>query len=209
LELTPELLISAYAQGVFPMGVDDELHWFSPDPRAILPLDRFHVSRNLGQLCRSGRFEIRISTAFERVMRSCADRSEGTWITDEIVRAYCVLNELGLAHSVEAWRGDQLAGGLYGVVIGGAFFGESMFFQETNASKVALVALVERMRQRSFSLLDIQVMTPHLKRFGAIDVPRARYLQLLATSIRQRCRFVDAVGPVEIQFGEHRDGNEH
>lgn len=197
LDLTPELLISAYAQGVFPMGIGGEVQWFSPDPRAILPLERFHVTKNLAQLHRSGRFEIRINTAFEAVMRACGDRPEGTWISDRIVRAYCVLHDLGLAHSVETWRDGRLAGGLYGVAIGGAFFGESMFFRSTNASKVALVELVERMRDRGYVLLDIQVMTPHLERFGAIDVSRAEYLRLLAEAVQKRCRFVDVPAPIE------------
>ena len=191
MNLTPELLISAYAEGIFPMGVDGEIQWFCPDPRAIIPLDRFHIPGTLGQLCRKGVFEIRISTAFAEVMKGCGERSEGSWITEEIVRAYCELHRLGLAHSVEAWKEGQLAGGLYGVVLGGAFFGESMFHRSRDASKVALVALVERMRQRRFKLLDTQFMTVHLKRFGAIEIPRGQYMRKLTAAIRLKRTFID------------------
>ncbi|HPF40646.1 MAG TPA: leucyl/phenylalanyl-tRNA--protein transferase [Phycisphaerae bacterium] len=191
-ELTPELLISAYAQGVFPMGVHGRIGWFSPDPRGILPLETFHVSRTLAQTERSGRFQVRVNTRFRDVMLACADRPDGTWITTPIVDAYVRLHELGLAHSVEAWRHDQLVGGLYGVALGGAFFGESMFHRERDASKVALVALVETMRKRRFTLLDIQYTTPHLMRFGAIEIPREEYLKRLMTAIRREVRFTDA-----------------
>ncbi|MCB9853116.1 MAG: leucyl/phenylalanyl-tRNA--protein transferase [Phycisphaerales bacterium] len=190
-ELTPELLISAYAQGIFPMGMHGRIAWYSPDPRGILPLDAFYVSKSLAQTARSGRFEIRIDTRFRDVMEACADRPDGTWITPAIVDAYEHLHELGLAHSVEAWKDDQLAGGLYGVALGGAFFGESMFHRQRDASKVALVALVERMREHGFSLLDIQFITPHLERFGAVEIRRDDYLDRLAVAIRQECQFGD------------------
>lgn len=188
-ELTPELLISAYAQGVFPMGVHGRIGWFSPDPRGVLPLDDFHVSKTLAQTCRSGKFEVRIDGDFRAVMEACADRPEGTWITTPIINAYVRLHLLGLAHSVEAWRDDELAGGLYGVALGGAFFGESMFHRQRDASKVALVALVERMRERGYSLLDIQYVTPHLESFGAVEISRDVYLKRLAISLEQDCRF--------------------
>ncbi len=188
--LPPQLLIAAYLQGVFPMGVDGRIEWFSPDPRTILPLDGFRVPRTLRQLVRQDRFEIRIDAAFRQVMQACAERPEGTWITPQIVRAYCELHRLGLAHSVEAWKDDTLAGGLYGVCIGGAFFGESMFHRVRDASKVALVALVERMNQRGYSLLDVQFTTAHLQRFGAVEISRAEYLERLADAVSRPCAFV-------------------
>ncbi len=189
-KLPPSLLISAYLQGVFPMGVDGELHWFSPDPRAVVPLDAFHVSKTLAQTIRRQPFEIRIDGAFREVVLACADRPEGTWITAEIVKAYTELNRLGFAHSVEAWHEDSLVGGLYGVSIGGAFFGESMFHRRRDASKVALAHLVERLRSRGFTLLDIQFMTAHLKRFGAVEIPRDDYLMLLRKAVAEPVAFV-------------------
>lgn len=189
-KLPPSLLISAYLQGVFPMGVDGELHWFSPDPRAVVPLDAFHVSKTLAQTIRRQPFEIRIDGAFREVVLACADRPEGTWITAEIVKAYTELNRLGFAHSVEAWHEDSLVGGLYGVSIGGAFFGESMFHHRRDASKVALAHLVERLRSRGFTLLDIQFMTAHLKRFGAVEIPRDDYLMLLRKAVAEPVAFV-------------------
>ncbi len=189
--LTPELLVRAYAAGAFPMDVEGRIHWFSPDPRAIIPLDGFHASRTLMQLYRSGRFEIRMNTAFREVIEACADRPEGTWISSEIISAYVELHRLGLAHSLEAWRDGELAGGLYGVALRGAFFGESMFHRRTDASKVALVALVERMRRRGLTLLDVQFLTPHLQRFGAREIPRAAYLRRLRAALRQE---VDLAG---------------
>lgn len=186
------LLIAAYAQGIFPMALEQgEIGWFSPDPRGIIPLDAFIVPKRLARVVRQGRFDIRIDTAFEAVMRACAeDRDEGTWISDEILESYVALHQRGLAHSVEAWRGGALVGGLYGVHLGGAFFGESMFHRETDASKVALVALVERLNARGFTLLDTQWTTPHLAQFGAIDIPRDEYLVRLAAAMGQRCAFV-------------------
>mgnify|MGYP001436469349 CR=1 FL=1 len=188
--LPPQLLIAAYLQGVFPMGVDGRIEWFSPDPRAILPLDGFRIPRTLRQLLRQGRFELRINTVFKQVMLACTEREEGTWITPEIVRAYVELHRLGLAHSVEAWKDGELAGGLYGVAIGGAFFGESMFHRVRDASKVALSALVERMRTRGYALLDVQFTTAHLARFGVVEIPRDEYLRRLAEAVALRCEFV-------------------
>lgn len=190
-ELTPELLVAAYARGIFPMDVDGEIEWFSPDPRAIIPLDAFHASKTLWQTYRSGLFEIRVDTSFLEVMRLCGDRPEGTWISEEMMEAYAGLHRLGLAHSVESWQEERLAGGLYGVTIGGAFFGESMFHRARDASKVALVALVTRMRDRGFALLDVQCMTEHLRRFGAVEIPRAEYLEQLAVAIRLPRRLVN------------------
>lgn len=169
---------------------DGEIAWFSPDPRAIIPLDTFHLPHGLKRTLKKARFEIRIDASFERVMRCCAQRDE-TWINEEIVESYTQLHELGFAHSVEAWLEGRLAGGLYGVALGGAFFGESMFHEVTDASKVALWALVERLRARGFTLLDTQWLTPHLRTFGALEIPRSVYQKLLAASLQRQCRFAD------------------
>jgi len=191
MKLSPDLLISAYSQGIFPMGVDGEIQWFSPERRAVLPLERFHASKTLRQTCRQGVFQVRVNAAFGEVMEACSDRPEGTWITNDIIRAYSELHRLGLAHSVEAWRQERLAGGLYGVALGGAFFGESMFHRGRDASKVALVALVSRLKERGFRLLDLQYMTDHLRKFGAVEVSRVEYLRKLAAAIRLQRLFVD------------------
>jgi leucyl/phenylalanyl-tRNA--protein transferase len=187
--ISAELLIHAYRSAVFPMALEDgEIEWFSPDPRAIIPLDTFHVPHGLRRTLKKAPFSIRIDTAFEAVMRGCA-RREDTWINEEIVASYVNLHLLGYGHSVETWLEDQLVGGLYGVAIGGAFFGESMFHEVTDASKVALHALVERLRSRGFTLLDTQWTTPHLQTFGAIEIPRARYRQLLDAALESDCAF--------------------
>jgi leucyl/phenylalanyl-tRNA--protein transferase len=193
--LTPRVLLTAYANGIFPMADDaGEVHWLAPDPRAILPLDAFTVSRSLRSLYRRCVFEIRVDSAFGEVIQACAARADGTWISSEIIAAYRRLHELGFAHSVEAWQEDRLAGGLYGVSLGGAFFGESMFHRVSNASKVALVALVERMRKRGFRLLDVQFMTEHLRQFGAIEISRKAYEKKLAEAVQLRTAFVDSAG---------------
>lgn len=182
--LTPELLIRAYCAGVFPMA--DHRHgrigWYRPDPRAVIPLDAFHVPRSLRRTIRRGDFELTFNADFPAVIAACAAREE-TWISDDVVRAYTGLHRLGLAHSVETWRAGRLAGGLYGVALGAAFFGESMFSRETDASKVALVALVERLRERGFVLLDTQFLTAHLARFGAIEIARAEYERRLGAAL--------------------------
>lgn len=189
--LPPSLLVAAYEAGYFPMAMDDgEIRWYSPDPRGILPLDRYHAPRRLLRVVRSGRFDVSFDRAFRPVMEACAaDRDEGTWINGEIVEGYCALHEHGLAHSVEVWSGGELAGGLYGVSLNGAFFGESMFHRVTDASKVALWALVERLRERSFSLLDIQWLTPFLERAGAVEIPRDNYLATLAQALGSKADF--------------------
>lgn len=192
LELTPHNLLTAYAHGIFPMGDEDgALHWLSPDPRAIIEFDACRPSRSLRAKLHRRVFELRVDQEFEKVIQACAERPEGTWITPEIVDAYSTLHHLGFAHSVEAWEQDQLVGGLYGVVLGGAFFGESMFHRATDASKVALIALVERMQTRGFVLLDVQFMTEHLRRFGAVEIPRKTYLQRLRHALELDCRFVE------------------
>jgi leucyl/phenylalanyl-tRNA--protein transferase len=191
-----ELLVSAYSTGWFPMAVDEgDIRWYSPDPRGIIPLDAFHVPSRLRRVIRGGRFRIEIDRDFSGVIRACAqtDREEddsGTWIDGEILNSYIALHRQGLAHSVEAWDGEVLAGGLYGVALGGAFFGESMFHRVTDASKVALAALVDRMKGRGFTLLDIQWVTPHLEQFGAIEIPRREYLGLLSRALEVEANFV-------------------
>ncbi|MFQ5412507.1 MAG: leucyl/phenylalanyl-tRNA--protein transferase [Phycisphaerae bacterium] len=189
--LRPDILISAYAQGIFPMGVEGEIRWFSPDPRAILPLGSFHASKTLRQKVRCGRFETRIDHRFRAVMEACGDRPEGTWITPDLVDAYTWLHKLGLAHSVESWHRGRLVGGLYGVTLGGAFFGESMFHRMRDASKVALAALVDRLKTRGYKLLDVQFLTPHLERFGAVEILREDYMRRLAGALDLKCAFSD------------------
>ena len=183
-DLTPEILLAAYAAGIFPMADDGgEVHWLAPNPRAVIELDRFQASRSLRTTVRRGVFEVTFNRAFPEIIQACADRQEGTWISAEIKEAYSRLHLLGFAHSVEAWKDEQLAGGLYGVAIGGAFFGESMFHCVTDASKAALVHLVQRMRERKFVLLDVQFMTEHLRQFGATEISRKKYEQRLRQAI--------------------------
>ena len=189
--IEPEVLLHGYRLGVFPMAMaDGAIEWFSPEPRAILPLHEFHVPHTVERAARKKTFEIRIDDSFVEVMRECAQRRE-TWINDEIVASYARLHELGHAHSVEAWQNGKLAGGLYGVAIGGAFFGESMFHEVRDASKVALLGLVEHLRARKFVLLDTQWLTPHLEQFGAIEIPRAKYLHMLTTAVNLPRTFLD------------------
>ncbi|MCG3147907.1 MAG: Leucyl/phenylalanyl-tRNA--protein transferase [Verrucomicrobiae bacterium] len=168
------------------MAVDDRgrIGWFSPDPRAIIPLDdRFHLPHGLRRTLKKKPFAVTFDQDFPAVMRACADRSDGTWISPQILKSYCRLHNLGHAHSVEVWRDGDLVGGLYGVHIGAAFFGESMFHRATDASKVALVALVNRLRERNFVLLDTQWQTPHLRQFGTYEISRAEYLAILKRAI--------------------------
>lgn len=182
------VLLEAYARGVFPMADDGQILWFSPERRGLIPLDAsFHVPHGLRRALRRQPFELRFDTAFDEVMRGCAGREE-TWIDPAIHASYTGLHRLGHAHSVECWDADGLQGGLYGVALGGAFFGESMFSRRTDASKIALVALVGRLRERGFTLLDTQWMTPHLRQFGGIEVPRAEYHRLLAAALRVPAR---------------------
>lgn len=193
---TVEMLVNAYAQGIFPMAHEDEdweVYWYQPDPRTILPLDEFHVGRRLRQIVRQHVFEVRISTEFRRVMELCAeprDASPGVWISPYLVDAYCELHEHGLAHSVECWQDGELVGGLYGVTFRGLFAGESMFTRVDNASKVALVHLVERMKSRGLVLLDTQFTTEHLKRFGAREVSRVEYEERLHDALKLDVAFV-------------------
>ncbi|MDB5171583.1 MAG: leucyl/phenylalanyl-tRNA--protein transferase [Phycisphaerales bacterium] len=194
MKLDPETLLSAYAQGVFPMaGRDGVIRFYTAEPRGIIPLDeRFHVPQTLRQLMRKDPpvFDVRVNHQFEATMRGCMEsREDGTWISDELIAAYLRLHAMGFAHSVEAWQGGELVGGLYGVSLGSAFFGESMFHRRTDASKVALVHLVNRLRERKFELLDSQATTPHLRKFGAIDIPAGKYLGLLEKALNRQCDF--------------------
>lgn len=191
--ISADLLLHAYRNGVFPMAIDGgEIGWFSPDPRALIPLDdRFHVPHGLKRTLRKGTFEIRVDSAFHEVMAGCARRKE-TWISPVISDSYLNLHRMGIAHSVESWLEGRLVGGLYGVAIGGAFFGESMFHEATDASKVALHALVQRLRARGYTLLDTQWTTPHLAKFGAYEVPRRVYLERLKAALERDCVFGEA-----------------
>ncbi|HEY4386934.1 MAG TPA: leucyl/phenylalanyl-tRNA--protein transferase [Ktedonobacteraceae bacterium] len=185
--LDPDLLIHAYAQGIFPMANEQgRIQWYAPDPRAILEHDRLIISRSLRTTIRKQCYTIRMDTAFEQVMRSCADRAE-TWINEEFIRTYTWLHLSGLAHSVEAWKGSELVGGLYGVALGGAFMGESMFSHATDASKVSLVALVHHLQARGYTLHDTQFLTPHLATLGVIEVSRRTYERRLRDAIQLRC----------------------
>jgi leucyl/phenylalanyl-tRNA---protein transferase len=174
----------AYSEGAFPMADHDGvIRWYTADPRGIIPLDRFHIPQTLRQIVRQGRFEVRINTAFAEVMSHCMATRDISWINPELIKAYHHLHQLGHAHSVECYLNGKLAGGLYGVSLGAAFFGESMFHHERNASKVALVHLVRRLVERGFELLDTQATTDHLRQFGAIDITPAAYLRLLHKAI--------------------------
>ncbi|HEV7372498.1 leucyl/phenylalanyl-tRNA--protein transferase [Arenibaculum sp.] len=194
-ELTPTLLLRAYAVGVFPMAEDadsPELYWFDPERRGILPLDGFHVPRRLLRTVRRRHFEVTVDRGFEDVIRACAEPAPDrpkTWINAEILRLYLELHALGHAHSVECRLDGRLVGGLYGVSLGGAFFGESMFSRVTDASKVALVHLVARLRRNGYALLDTQFVTGHLRQFGALEIPRHLYRARLAPAVRLRADF--------------------
>ena len=194
--LDPELVLKAYMIGVFPMaeGADsDELMWIKPEVRGILPLDTFHIPKRLARTLRVSDLEFRFSTNFDAVIDGCAEAKTGretTWINGAIRTAYRDLFLRGHCHTVEAWRGEKLVGGLYGISLGAAFFGESMFSRETDASKLCLVKLVERLTERRYTLLDSQFITPHLKRFGAIEVLRIRYETMLAQALARQARFI-------------------
>ena len=194
-ELTPALILRAYGCGLFPMAeskAERDVFWVDPETRGVIPLDRFHVPRRLARTVRAGRFRITVDRDFPRVMRGCARRTgrrPESWINGPIFEAYCALHRQGHAHSVEAWQDEALVGGLYGVVLGAAFFGESMFSTERDASKVALVHLVSRLTAGAFTLLDTQFVTPHLKRFGAVEMTRARYLSQLADALTRSATF--------------------
>ncbi len=194
-ELSPEWLLDAYRHGIFPWPITDfeaPLAWWSPDPRAVIEFDRFHVPRRLRRTCRGAKFEVTRDVDFAGVIRGCAmspGRLNQTWLTSEMIEAYIRLHALGYAHSVEVWFQHELAGGVYGVSIGGMFAAESKFFRVRDASKVALVHLVDHLRESGYSLVDIQQLTPHTIRFGAVGIPRAEYLRRLAEAVEMPVRF--------------------
>jgi leucyl/phenylalanyl-tRNA--protein transferase len=202
--VTPEMLLRAYALGVFPMAEgreNREIYWIDPEERGVLPLDALHVPRRLLRTLRQKRFEVRCDTAFGAVVQACAEPGPGrndTWINQEILRLSLQLYDMGFAHSVECWSDGKLAGGLYGVAIGGAFFGESMFSRQTDSSKVALVHLVLRLRLGGFQLLDTQFVTRHLQRFGAVEIPRAEYRRRLMRAIASGGKFYSEVSDSEL-----------
>ena len=196
MQLTPELLLRAYAVGIFPMAEsrnDPEIHWIDPELRGVIPLDAFHIPKKLRRKLRRGEFEVRVNSAFSKTIHACAERQDGrpeTWINPTIERLYTELHGMGFAHSVECWQEDEtgkmdLVGGLYGVSLGAAFFGESMFSRVTDASKVALVHLAMRLRRDGFLLLDTQFTTPHLRQFGAVDLPREAYKSKLSKALME------------------------
>ena len=188
--INPEFLLQAYRIGIFPMAMEQgEIGWFSPDPRGVIPLESFHQTKSLKRVVASKKFEIRINSSFSEVIDGCAERDE-TWIDETVRESYISLSANGYAHSVEAWYEGELVGGLYGVAIGGAFFGESMFSRKSDASKVALVALVEHLNRRQFILLDTQWTTPHLRKFGAVDIPKSDYIKKLNKAIRLEVSFI-------------------
>tara|TARA_E500000331_G_scaffold168126_1_gene162527 strand:+ start:92 stop:742 length:651 start_codon:yes stop_codon:yes gene_type:complete len=204
-KLTPELLLRAYAIGLFPMAEhrdDPTLFWIDPEKRGILPLNRLHVSRRLRRTLRSGVYDISCNTVFTDVVRACAapgPNREDTWINDEIVSLYGEVHALGRAHCVETWRDGKLVGGLYGVSLGGAFFGESMFSSARDASKVALVHLVARLIKSGYTLLDTQFVTGHLTQFGVVELPRARYRELLSASLDTSATFDVSLSQSELE----------
>jgi leucyl/phenylalanyl-tRNA--protein transferase len=200
--LTPDLLLCAYASGLFPMANDRHdptIHWIDPKRRGVLPLHRFHQPRSLRKVIRKGLFEVRVDGAFAEVIEACAEaRPERprTWLNDELIALYCALHRRGYAHSVETWAGDRLVGGVYGVSLGAAFFGESMFSRARDASKVALAALVERLSAGGYRLLDTQFVTDHLRRFGAIEIARERYRRELRRALAMPALFYSDAGAV-------------
>jgi leucyl/phenylalanyl-tRNA--protein transferase len=191
-DLSPRSLLRAYSRGIFPwFDQNTPILWWSPDPRAIIELNGLHVSHRLARTIRSEKFQVTINQAFGAVVRGCGERrTEGTWITPEMVAAYERFHELGHAHSIEAWHGDELGGGLYGVAVGGLFAGESMFTRTRDASKVCLAWVVQRLKERGFTLFDVQLLTPHTSRMGAIEIPRLDYLRRLATAIQLPVKLV-------------------
>ena len=186
--IPPDILLDFYRRGVFPMAMDGELRLFSPDPRGVIPLEKFRIPHGSRKILRDSAWKVTVNAAFEEVVLGCAERDE-TWIDETIFGSYAELHHLGHAHSIEVWRDGELAGGLYGVAIGAAFCGESMFSRVPGASKVALASLVERLRGRGFTLLDTQWVTPHLEKFGACEIPRSEYLEQLAKAVEMKTSF--------------------
>lgn len=195
-KLTADDLIYGYMNGIFPMAdTDGTLYWYSPEPRAIIPIESYSSPKSLRPILNKKIFEVRINTDFETVMRNCAAPRKGdneTWISDEIVDAYCELHKMGLAYSVETYLDNNLVGGLYGVAMGAVFFGESMFYKVPDASKVAFHYLIEILKAQKYELLDTQFINDNVRRFGAIEIPRADYIKMLKVSLEKRCHFTEA-----------------
>ncbi len=187
-ELTTESLRWAYSEGAFPMGEGDEIFWYRPQKRAVIPLDQFHISRSLARTLKLARFEVSFDRDFAGVMDACGDREE-TWITPKIKQLYQQMFREGNAHSVEVWVDGKLAGGTYGGHLGGAFFAESKFHRVTDMSKVALASLVRHLRERGFALLEVQYLTEHLSQFGTIEIPHREYLKRLEAALKLNCKF--------------------
>lgn len=193
--ITPEQILTAYQHGMFPMarGRYGEVHWYISDPRAVIPLHEFKVRRSLRKAVQQSPYQIRYDTVFPTVIRACARHqevdNEEVWLSEEMIDLYCELHRRGVAHSVEVWDGDKLVGGLYGIAMHAAFFGESMFSRVPNASQFALLALVERLRRQEFLLLDAQVMTPHLAQFGAVEMTHDQYLAMLVQALHEERTF--------------------
>jgi leucyl/phenylalanyl-tRNA--protein transferase len=189
-DLSPRCVLAAYRQGIFPYYDDTTpILWWSPDPRAIFEMDGFHVSRRLARTLRAGKYFVTFDQAFDDVIRRCADRSEGTWITSEMMAAYTELHRLGHAHSTEVWQNGELVGGVYGLAIGGLFAGESMFTAYRDGSSIALAHLVEHLRQRGYTLFDVQYLNDHTARLGAIEIPRRQYLARLKDALARDVTF--------------------
>ncbi|HYB09030.1 MAG TPA: leucyl/phenylalanyl-tRNA--protein transferase [Alphaproteobacteria bacterium] len=203
-ELTPDLLLRAYAAGIFPMAdsrTSERLYWLDPEWRGVIPLKSFHVPRRLRKTVRRTPFEVRADTAFRAVIAGCAaryDSRQDSWINDDIRRLYLALHEMGVAHSVECWREGEIVGGLYGVALGSAFFGESMFSLAPDASKVALVHLAARLARGGFTLLDTQFITDHLRQFGAVEIPRDEYRRQLASALQRSAAFQPGLPEAEL-----------
>jgi leucyl/phenylalanyl-tRNA--protein transferase len=196
-KLTADDLIYGYINGIFPMAdADGTLYWYAPDPRAVIPIDTYKPAKSLKPILNKNQFEIRINTAFEQVMRYCSiprSNDDSVWISEEIIEGYTELHRLGLAHSVETYQDNQLVGGLYGVALGAAFFGESMFHLVSNASKVAFHQLIMILRQQQFMLLDTQFINDNVRRYGAVEIPKADYLKQLKAAVRKKARFTEPV----------------
>lgn len=195
--LTPEIMLSAYAQGIFPMAESrdaGDLHWVDPRSRGVFPLSDFHISRSLARRIRQGAYRIRTNSDFSGVVRACAERPE-TWINDQLFGLYDALHQMGHAQSLEVWEDDTLTGGVFGLTLGAAFFGESMFSRRTDASKIALAYLVDRLNVAGFTLFDTQFLTPHLASLGAVEIPRAAYRAQLADALRKAADFTAVAVP--------------
>ena len=188
--LTPQILYAAYSQGYFPMPdpTTGEIHWYRPDPRAIIPLNSFHLGKSTKKILRKNNFQVTFSHSFTEVMKSCSRPGE-TWINEEIIEAYSLLHKVGAAQSVEIWENNHLIAGVYGVNFGAAFFAESMFYRVSNFSKIALYYLVEKLKERNFTLLECQFLTDHLRSLGAVEIPDSEYMKLLQQALKKDTYF--------------------